>query len=79
MANGYVSSITLPNNDVLTIKDKNAINKVGVEGDLVYWSDTNTPTRLTIGTSGQVLKSNGTTPAWTDEYKVEIVDMMGAT
>jgi hypothetical protein len=33
------------------------------QGDMVYYG-TNGPTRLPVGTDGQVLRVNGTTPAW---------------
>ena len=33
-------------------------------GDLAYYSATDTPARLPIGNSGEVLRSSGTAPAW---------------
>lgn len=75
----YISSITLPDNSNYIIKDANAIRKNGVSGDIMYWSTTDTPTRLNIGADGKILKSNGSTPEWSDEYKVEIIDFKEAT
>ena len=31
------------------------------------------------GTEGQILKSDGTNSTWSDEYKVEILDLTGVT
>lgn len=44
------------------------IKNTGSKGDILYWSDTNTPTRLAKGNNGQVLKinSNGV-PAWSTD------------
>lgn len=39
-------------------------NPMTTEGDLILGGSSGTPGRLAIGTSGQVLKSNGTTAAW---------------
>lgn len=75
----YISSITLPNNETFLIKDSNAIKKEGVSGDIMYWSTTDTPTRLGIGTEGKILKSDGSAPTWDEEYKVELIDFMEAT
>ncbi len=33
-------------------------------GDILYASSASTPARLAVGTNGQILKSNGTTPTW---------------
>ena len=50
------------------------ISNTGAIGDMIYWSAANTPSHLTVGTEGQVLKSSGTAPSWENEYKVEIED-----
>ena len=36
----------------------------GVQGDLIYQNGINSTNKLSIGTNGQVLTSNGTTPIW---------------
>jgi len=43
-------------------------NPMTTTGDIIYSSDgSGTPARLGVGTEGQVLKSNGSTPYWADE------------
>lgn len=55
------------------------VANTGATGDLLYWSNTNTPSRLIIGTEGKVLKSNGTAPEWANEYNVTIIDLTSIT
>jgi hypothetical protein len=57
----------------------NGLNQLlTVQGDMVYASTASTPARLAVGTVGQVLQSNGTTPAWVDKtqnvYENIIID-----
>jgi hypothetical protein len=42
-------------------------------GDVIYASGASTPARLGIGTNGQVLGSNGTTPVWTNAVGTDAV------
>ena len=42
----------------------NALSPITSTGDLIIGNGTNSATRLAIGTSGQVLTSNGTTAVW---------------
>ena len=41
-------------------------------GDIVYASASNTLSKLTIGTNGYILTSNGTTPAWTAGSSISV-------
>lgn len=41
-------------------------NPMTTTGDVIYSSSGSTPARLAIGSEGQVLTSNGTTPYWAD-------------
>jgi len=40
------------------------LTKTGAKGDIVYWSDTDTPVHLTAGSNGAVLKLSGGVPTW---------------
>lgn len=42
----------------------NALSPITTTGDLIIGNDSNSATRLGIGTNGQVLTSNGTTATW---------------
>ena len=73
---------TLPNasgtialtNDFSNVSNNATLNgTTGTLGDMLYWSAANTPARLSIGTEGKILKSDGSVPNWEDEYKVEII------
>jgi len=47
------------------VKDNiNSLNVGTTAGDMVYWTNSSTPTRLAIGTAGQFQKSSGTAPVW---------------
>lgn len=48
-------------------------------GDLVYASAANTPARLGIGSSGQILNVSGGIPAWTTPKVVQIVNSTTST
>lgn len=47
-------------------------------GDLMYASAANTPARLAIGTSGYVLTSNGTDPAWAAPTSTGAMTLLGS-
>lgn len=49
------------------------VANTGATGDLLYWSNTDTPARLNVGTDGQILKLNDGLPSWSNEYKIEIL------
>lgn len=44
--------------------DDEVIKKTGNKGDIIYWSDTNTPVHLVAGTNGYFLKLDNGVPTW---------------
>lgn len=44
----------------------------GAKGDIIYWSDTNSPTHLTAGTNGQVLKLANGVPTWAADSDTKV-------
>lgn len=69
---GATGTITLGsglsmNGNVLTATASGMTNPMTNQGDLIVGGATGTPTRLPIGASGKVLKSNGTSVEWADE------------
>ena len=50
-----------------------------VTGDILYASSTNTLSKLTIGTNGYVLTSNGTTPQWSDIPDQPVISSVSPT
>lgn len=65
--NTTITSIKLPDNSICTLSDAAAVKKslLTTKGDIIYASGVNTPARLGIGSTGQILtaKSDGT-PEW---------------
>lgn len=57
--------VTTDNTQTLTNKTLGGLSfSTFAQGDLLYASAANTLNRLAVGSSGQVLKSNGTIPGW---------------
>lgn len=59
---GYVSGVTSAIQTQLNGKISNTLTSA--TGDMIYASSANTPARLPIGSSNQVLKVNGGIPTW---------------
>lgn len=59
-------SDTLTKYDGSAWVDASATSPITTEGDLVVGDNTGSPSRLGIGTTDQILSSNGTTATWVD-------------
>lgn len=44
----------------------------GAKGDIIYWSDTNSPARLNAGTDNQVLKLTNGVPTWAADSDTKV-------
>lgn len=58
-------------NDVLHIS--------GATGDIIYWSDTNSPTHLTAGSNGSVLKLSNGVPTWGTDSDTKVTQAYSTT
>ena len=48
------------------------IHVSGAKGDIIYWLNTNSPTHLTAGTDGQVLKLANGVPTWATDNDTKV-------
>lgn len=51
----------------------------GAKGDIIYWSDTNSPTHLTAGSNGAVLKLNNGVPTWGTDNDTKVTQAYSTT